>query len=167
MEALQTIDTYLSISLKVILRLFYKLSIILLGIFGFVLSINDIFEYGNILADLSNIEIIFLLVLLGLFERHYKYCKLLRTGFWRMLASPFLSLGILFLFYIFIIGFGSIISECNVSFQHCSVSKVEKTSIDLFLQPNLIQSSNFILMLISIYLSTPLLIKKQQVKVDL
>lgn len=78
-------------------RVFYAVALGLLWMAGLVLffSLHGIvLEYSEGLADLSNAEWIFVILLTMLIRRHIYYCRHFTTGFWRGISRFFIAQGL-------------------------------------------------------------------------
>ena len=149
MNILQTMDVYLSFGIKATLKFLCRTCIIFLGATFLGATLVNIFEYGNFLSDLSNVEIYFFAVLAGLLYRHYQYGKLFQVSKWKMLIKPFYGLGALaiitliaFGLWSLIFGFASIEGNSQMAEQLIQTSKTQLPYDMAFI-------------LLAIYLSTP------------
>jgi len=149
MKILQTMDVHLSFGIKATLNFLFRTCTIFLGASFLGATIVSIFEYGNFLPDLSNVEIYFFVVLAGLLYRHYHYSKLFQIGVWKMFIKPFYGLGTLALISLIafglwslILGFTSIEGNSQMAEQLIQTSKTQLPYDMAFI-------------LLAIYLSTP------------
>lgn len=95
MNMFQRIDIFFSKSINVLLRFFLHLSLLVMGGIYVAAFFVVIFEYDEAFADLANIEILILGLLVLLLYRHYRYCRYFNVGIWKLISSPIYALGML------------------------------------------------------------------------
>ncbi len=147
MSLVQRVDIFLSKSIKALLLFLKHLCVIGLGLGTIGLTLSQIFEYGEGLADLANIELIFFALLPLLVYRHYTYCQYFQVGLWKTLISPVYALGILAAITIFL--FSLIVTSLVLDDPELKLTELLQAS-------RIVELVSLGLFIISLYLSSPL-----------
>lgn len=143
---LTEIDWAISRGLNVMLTQLITLGVLAIAIASLYLEALNIFEYEEILADLSNIEIIFFVAVLILIKRYISYCKTTSVSPFTAFLTPLIWYGrfiVITLLIVLMVFISDYLTETKI---------VETVIISEQIYDQLI---GFVLVLLSVYISVP------------
>lgn len=104
MNALLWIDRFLSRGLTYLFFILIFAGSYYLGVVSIPFIYSEFYEYKEMLWDISNAEIVYVLLLLAVLYRHVVYCVKYKAGLFIAVTWPFSALGGMAIFYLALIG---------------------------------------------------------------
>lgn len=138
-------------------RVFYAMTLVLLWMAGLVLFVSlhgIVLEYSEGLADLSNAEWIFVVLLTMLIHRHIYYCRHFATGFWRGISRFFIAQGLAIL--LVLVAYGGWLSTYSWSWTLDPAESELTTQLEMLIHSSgLLDAALYILVLLATYMAAP------------
>lgn len=135
-----------------IFNVFIFISIICIGLFSLATELENIFKYQEGIADISNVELLFLISFLILIKRYWSYTKRTSLRWWVIVTTPFIWFGKLMLIG-WIVFFFSIIYA--VMTENTTIDATNYLLILFDQTENYWQLFTFFCILASLYISIP------------
>jgi hypothetical protein len=139
-------DWALSRLISFIFNAIIFLCLISLSLLCIVFELIEMFEYKEGLADISTIEIGFIISAMVLLKRYWSYSNKTSTRWWNMAATPILWYGKFIIIALLVIS-ALAINDLNESTDYYNTIILQRQSY--------IQLLSFVFILISLYISVP------------